>query len=156
MYSKQVSPAIFGNSLIIFMLLFCGCSQSKAASSDSNLYKLDASKASKELLRDHLKMGGANPQGDEISFTSYYMEVNGTPVMPVIGRTRRPNRRTGLIAGVNTRPIPFTVLVVLPVSRSWRGPKYTCRSCQCSQCFRRSISGRPRWRSSRPYRILLG
>ena len=87
MHSQQRSTSILGNSLFLFALLFfCGCGgQSNAASPNSNTYHLDASKLSKELLRDHLKMGGSNPQGDKISFTSYYMEVNDTPVMPVMG-----------------------------------------------------------------------
>lgn len=86
MHSQKIPRTVIGKSLVLFTLLFfCGCSQSIAASSDSDLYTLDASKVSKELLRDHLKMGGTNPQGDKISFTSYYMEVNDTPVMPVMG-----------------------------------------------------------------------
>jgi hypothetical protein len=64
---------------VIFVLL--GVSVSAFGKS----YSLDLTHPDKEIFRGHLKMGGNNPQGDTISFTNYYMEVNGRPVLPVMG-----------------------------------------------------------------------
>lgn len=54
------------------------------ASRDSS-YSLDLSNPQKEIFRGHLKLGGSNPQGETVSFTNYYMEMNGEPVLPVMG-----------------------------------------------------------------------
>ncbi|MCA0454815.1 MAG: beta-galactosidase [Chloroflexi bacterium] len=37
------------------------------------------------ILTDHLNLGGTNPHGDTIGFTSYYMTWNGQPCIPVMG-----------------------------------------------------------------------
>ncbi len=37
------------------------------------------------LLRNHLRLGGKNPDGGSIDVTSLYIEKNGTPVIPVMG-----------------------------------------------------------------------
>jgi hypothetical protein len=48
-------------------------------------YKIDLREPGKEIYRGHLKLGGSNPQGESVSFTNYYMEMNGEPVLPVMG-----------------------------------------------------------------------
>ncbi|MGO4109910.1 beta-galactosidase [Paenibacillus sp. YAF4_2] len=39
----------------------------------------------KEIYPSSLKLGGAHPEGDHISFTNYYMELNGKPYFAVCG-----------------------------------------------------------------------
>ena len=46
---------------------------------------LDISQIPTAILSGHLKLGGANPQGRSIEFTSYYMLQNGKPCIPVMG-----------------------------------------------------------------------
>ena len=48
-------------------------------------YKIDLREPGKEIYRGHLKLGGSNPQGESVSFTNYYMEMNGEPFLPVMG-----------------------------------------------------------------------
>jgi hypothetical protein len=57
----------------------------KAYASRGNSYSLDLTHPEKEIFRGHLKLGGSNPQGQMVSFTNYYMEMNGEPVLPVMG-----------------------------------------------------------------------
>ena len=53
--------------------------------SRANSYSLDLTNPQKEIFSGHLKLGGSNPQGQTVSFTNYYMEMNGKPVLPVMG-----------------------------------------------------------------------
>lgn len=39
----------------------------------------------KQIYSDHLALGGKNPQGDAISFTNYFMELNGKPYFGIVG-----------------------------------------------------------------------
>lgn len=48
-------------------------------------YNLDLSNIEKEIYSDHLLIGGKNQQGDEISFTNYFMELNGKPLFGIVG-----------------------------------------------------------------------
>lgn len=48
-------------------------------------YTLDARKETLQIFADHLKLGGASPQGDTIAFTNYYMTYNGRAHIPVMG-----------------------------------------------------------------------
>ena len=48
-------------------------------------YQIDIDKPEKEILRGHLDLGGENPDGEEISVNSYYIEKDGKPFFPVIG-----------------------------------------------------------------------
>ncbi|MHC4913655.1 MAG: beta-galactosidase, partial [Planctomycetota bacterium] len=57
----------------------------EAYASRDNSYSLDLTHPEKEIFRGHLKLGGSNPQGQTVSFTNYYMEMNGEPVLPVMG-----------------------------------------------------------------------
>ena len=47
-------------------------------------YKFKEYKQS-EILRNHLNMGGANPQGERIDVTSLYFERGGKPWIPIMG-----------------------------------------------------------------------
>ncbi len=48
-------------------------------------YIINAGTAPKDIYPASLKLGGTNPQGDRISFTNYYMELNGKPYFAVCG-----------------------------------------------------------------------
>ncbi|WP_051199484.1 beta-galactosidase [Butyrivibrio fibrisolvens] len=48
------------------------------------IYKFKQSE-SKELVRDHLKMGGSNPDGEMISVTNKYFEKGGKPWIGIMG-----------------------------------------------------------------------
>jgi len=55
-----------------------------------------------EILKNHLNLGGANPEGEEIKVTSLYLTKNGTPWIPVMGeyhfsRADRSTWRTELL-----------------------------------------------------------
>ncbi|AIQ28661.1 hypothetical protein P40081_11110 [Paenibacillus sp. FSL P4-0081] len=39
----------------------------------------------KEIYPSTLRLGGSNPEGDQISFTNYYMELNGKPYFAICG-----------------------------------------------------------------------
>ncbi|MBW4085409.1 beta-galactosidase [Paenibacillus sp. S150] len=49
------------------------------------VYHIQAGIAPKEIYPATLRLGGTNPQGDQISFTNYYMELNGKPYFAVCG-----------------------------------------------------------------------
>ena len=50
-----------------------------------HLYELTAPSTPKVIHRGHLQLGGSNPSGDNIDVNSYYMSINGTPTIPVMG-----------------------------------------------------------------------
>ncbi|WP_042462346.1 beta-galactosidase [Neobacillus dielmonensis] len=50
-----------------------------------SLYKVNLEGVKKEIYSGHLQMGGSNPQGEEISFSNYYMMVNGKPYFGIVG-----------------------------------------------------------------------
>lgn len=49
------------------------------------IYELSAPAKEKTIYTGHLKMGGSNPSGGNISVNSYYMSIDGKPVIPVMG-----------------------------------------------------------------------
>ncbi len=49
------------------------------------IYSIQAADVSKSIHSGKLKLGGSNPQGDTISFTNYYMELNGAPYFAICG-----------------------------------------------------------------------
>jgi len=54
-------------------------------SATTETHALDLRGARKEIKRGHLRMGGANPRGDRLDVTSYYLEWNGAPIVPAMG-----------------------------------------------------------------------
>ncbi len=58
-------------------------------------YSIDVTKTKTEVMRGHLDLGGRNLKGDSIGVTSFYLERNGQPFIPVIGEfhfSRYPNQ----------------------------------------------------------------
>jgi beta-galactosidase len=58
-------------------------------------YSIDITSVQTSVLRGHLNLGGRNVQGDSIGVTSFYLEHNGQPFIPVIGEfhfSRYPNQ----------------------------------------------------------------
>lgn len=49
------------------------------------MYFLDLRREPKVIRSDHIQMGGVDPRGNRISFTNYYMELNGRPFFPISG-----------------------------------------------------------------------
>ncbi len=49
------------------------------------VYELSAPAQPKVIKSDHLRMGGANPQGERIDVNNFYMSIAGKPVIPVMG-----------------------------------------------------------------------
>ena len=49
------------------------------------VYELSAPAQPKVIREGHLHMGGTSPQGGSISVNSYYMSIDGKPVIPVMG-----------------------------------------------------------------------
>lgn len=50
-----------------------------------DVYYLDLRREPKVIKSGHIRMGGVDPRGNRISFTNYYMEVNGRPYFAVSG-----------------------------------------------------------------------
>ncbi|OKP87719.1 hypothetical protein A3844_09940 [Paenibacillus helianthi] len=48
-------------------------------------YTIHAGIAPKDIYPATLRLGGTHPQGDHISFTNYYMELNGQPYFAICG-----------------------------------------------------------------------
>jgi hypothetical protein len=46
---------------------------------------IDLTDNKKDIFSGHINFGGVNPQGDKISFTNYYMELNGEPFFGISG-----------------------------------------------------------------------
>lgn len=49
------------------------------------VYELSAPSKAKVIHTGHLKMGGKSPSGGSIDVNSYYMSIDGKPVIPVMG-----------------------------------------------------------------------
>lgn len=67
--------------LLVISLLLSSCS----LFAQKNVYTLNLDVPEKEIKTGHLKLGGTNPDGGSIDVNSYYMSVNGKPVVPVMG-----------------------------------------------------------------------
>ena len=50
-----------------------------------HVYELTAPDLPRAIKNGHLKMGGANPQGERIDVNSFYVTIGGRPVIPVMG-----------------------------------------------------------------------
>lgn len=48
-------------------------------------YLIDLTENKKDIFSGHISFGGVNGQGDKISFTNYYMELNGEPFFGISG-----------------------------------------------------------------------
>lgn len=48
-------------------------------------YTIQAHVSPKNIYPSTLRLGGTSPQGDELSFTNYYMELNGKPYFAICG-----------------------------------------------------------------------
>ena len=48
-------------------------------------YSLNLKNEEKKIYSGHIKSSGSNPSGDKISFTNYYMEMNGEPFFAISG-----------------------------------------------------------------------
>jgi len=68
-------------SRIILFLLFCVHQETRC----QDTYKINIDVPEKKILSDHLNLGGTNIEGKTIEVNSYYMEINGKPVLPVTG-----------------------------------------------------------------------
>ncbi|MBN1413483.1 MAG: beta-galactosidase [Bacteroidales bacterium] len=63
--------------------------------SGQDIYTIDVSQTKKEILRDHLDLGGKSVTGESIEVNSFYIERNGKPYFPVMGEfhySRFPNQ----------------------------------------------------------------
>lgn len=49
------------------------------------VYELSAPAKEKTIHTGHLKMGGTSPKGGRIDVNSYYMSIDGKPVIPIMG-----------------------------------------------------------------------
>ncbi len=48
-------------------------------------YTVDINQPEKEIIRDHLDLGGTNPSGEKIDVNSYYIERDGKAFIPIVG-----------------------------------------------------------------------
>ena len=89
------------STLVLFMAIVAGCSLAQAVRADSTTnipvdklslgdksitYGLNAADLSgPKMVMGHLKMGGKNPKGQEITANNLYFSIDGKPVLPVMG-----------------------------------------------------------------------
>ena len=68
---------------------FCGLLSASAlipvTTLAQNVYEIDAPAEPKPIYTGHLNMGGTSPDGGSIDVNSYYMSIDGKPVIPVMG-----------------------------------------------------------------------
>lgn len=72
-------------STIIPALLAAAALVSCSAGDGVRTYSITAPDTPKEIRTGHLDLGGASPDGGSIEVNSYYMSVDGRPVVPVLG-----------------------------------------------------------------------
>jgi beta-galactosidase len=80
---------------ILIISILCVVWLNTGKSFGQNNYTIDVTKVKTEVLRGHLDLGGRNKNGDTIGVTSFYIERNGVPFIPVIGEfhfSRYPNQ----------------------------------------------------------------
>lgn len=78
-------------SLFSLFLFALACARPASAT----IYSVAIPAGDKPIVRGHLDLGGNNPQGDEITVNSYYLELNGVPFFPIVGElhySRVPDR----------------------------------------------------------------
>lgn len=81
-----------GSIIIALAALICTSLDAQKLSEHS----IRIPEAGKEVREGHLQMGGTSPAGGSIAFNSYYMSVDGKPVVPVMGEfhySRYPARQ---------------------------------------------------------------
>ena len=66
----------------LFSLILCAASLSAAA---QTVYTVEAPAQQMEPKTGHLNLGGVSPSGGSIEVNSYYMSMDGAPVVPVLG-----------------------------------------------------------------------
>lgn len=67
-----------------------------AAAQNTSEYRITSPATPLKIVEDGLKMGGTSPDGGSISVNSYYMSIDGKPVIPVLGEfhfTRYPREQ---------------------------------------------------------------
>jgi beta-galactosidase len=72
------------NRLTVHFLTTLLCLNVYGAFAQKN-YQIDITSVKTDVLRGHLDLGGKNKNGDTIGVTSFYLERNGVPFIPVIG-----------------------------------------------------------------------
>jgi beta-galactosidase len=72
---------LFSRTILLFTLLLC----IHLESDSQKIYKLNIDVPEKKIISGHLKLGGSNIEGKTIEVNSYYMVMNGKPVLPVTG-----------------------------------------------------------------------
>jgi beta-galactosidase len=48
-------------------------------------YEIDANVPDKKIYSGHLRLGGANPNGEKIAVNNFYLTIGGKPVIPITG-----------------------------------------------------------------------
>ncbi|HYQ57955.1 MAG TPA: beta-galactosidase [Draconibacterium sp.] len=64
---------------LIFVVLIALATQAQTT------YTINIDQPEKEVIHNHLDLGGENPAGEKITVNSYYIEKDGDPFFPVIG-----------------------------------------------------------------------
>lgn len=66
-------------------VLSIGISILACSASAQNIYELTEPDAPKTIRSGHLNMGGVSPEGGSVEVNSYYLSIDGKPVIPVLG-----------------------------------------------------------------------
>ena len=89
---KRIKMALFTRKTGFLLWLTAGILN---PASSQQTYTIDVSGAKKDVLRDHLDLGGKSVTGESIEVNNYYIERNGKPYFPVMGEfhyCRYPNQ----------------------------------------------------------------
>jgi len=71
---------------LLFYLIILQCSLSFSQSEkNDHIYTIDLEIPEKLIYSDHLKLGGSNSNGENISVNNFYISQNGKPIIPVTG-----------------------------------------------------------------------
>lgn len=71
--------------IVLIVLMVCMLPSPFLEGYAQTVYELMVPAQPMEIKEGHLKMGGTSPTGGNIGFNSYYMSVDGQPVIPVMG-----------------------------------------------------------------------
>lgn len=53
--------------------------------SQERIYEIKSPETEKVIYSGHLNLGGVSPKGQRIEFNSFYMSIDGSPVIPIMG-----------------------------------------------------------------------
>ena len=57
----------------------------QSTAQSTKTYAIDADVPDKKIYSGHLRLGGANPNGEKIAVNNFYLAIGSKPVIPIAG-----------------------------------------------------------------------